>query len=105
MSKKDMLKVLDNSSYYSLIAGAILVLVFQLTASLIVFRLAIILFGTAFLILCVLCSMKLYYIKNETVENEEPIIDKTKESKKWVIVRLVFAAVCFVLMIVFLCLF
>ena len=55
MSKKDLLKVLDNSSYCSLIAGAILVLVFQLTASIVVFRLAIILFGAAFLILCVMC--------------------------------------------------
>ena len=105
MSKKDMLKVLDNSGYFSLVAGAILVLAFQLTASLVVFRLAIILFGAAFLILCVLCSMKLYFIKHETKENEELVVDKAKDSKKWIITRLVFAAVCFALMIVFLCLF
>ena len=105
MSKKDMLKVLDNSGYFSLVAGAILVLAFQLTASLVVFRLAIILFGAAFLILCVLCSMKLYFIKYETKENEELVVDKTKDSKKWIITRLVFAAICFGLMIVFLCLF
>lgn len=105
MSKKDILKVLDNSSYFSLIIGAILVLAFQFSASLIVFRLAIILFGAAFLILCVLCSMKLYFIKNETKENDELLVDKTKESKNWIIVRLVFAVVCFSLMITFLCLF
>lgn len=105
MSKKDLLKVLDNSSYCSLIAGAILVLVFQLTASIVVFRLAIILFGAAFLILCVMCSMKLYFMKHETKENEELVVDKTKDSKKWIIIRLVFSAVCFALMITFLCLF
>ena len=105
MSKKDMLKTLDNSSYVSLIAGAVMVLFFEFSASLIVLRLAIILFGAAFLILSVLSTMKLIYIKNETTENEELLVDKTKEKKAWIIVRLVFGAVFFALMIAFLCLF
>ena len=105
MSKKDMLKTLDNSSYVSLIAGAVMVLFFEFSASLIVLRLAIILFGAAFLILSVLSTMKLIYIKNETIENEELLVDKTKEKKAWIIVRLVFGAVFFALMIAFLCLF
>ena len=49
--------------------------------------------------------MKLYFMKHETKENEELVVDKTKDSKKWIIIRLVFAAVCFALMITFLCLF
>ena len=63
MSKKDILKTLDNSSYVSLIAGAVLVLLFEFTASLVLLRLSIILFGAAFLILCVLirgCNLTIF---------------------------------------------
>ena len=105
MSKKDILKTLDNSSYVSLIAGAVLVLLFEFTASLVLLRLSIILFGAAFLILCVLSSMKLVFIKKETKENEELVVDVTKEKKTWIIVRLVFSAIFFVLMVTYLCLF
>lgn len=105
MSKRDMLKTLDNSSYTSLIAGAVLVFIFEFTANLVLLRLSIILFGAAFLILCVLSSMKLVFIKNETKENDELVVDKTKEKKAWIIVRLVLGAVFFALMITFLCLF
>lgn len=105
MSKRDILKTLDNSSYVSLIAGAVLVFVFEFTASLLLLKLSIILFGAAFLILVVLSAMKLVYIKNETKENDELLVDKTKEKKSWVIVRLVLGSVFFSLMIVFLCLF
>ncbi len=100
-----MLKTLDNSSYVSLIAGALLVLFFEFTANLIILRISIILFGAAFLILCVLCSMKLFFIKNEVKEDDELVVDKCKESKPWLIVRLVLSALAFALMIVFLCLF
>ena len=105
MSKKDMLKTLDNSSYVSLIAGAILVFIFEFTASLVLLRLSIILFGAAFLILCVLSTMKLVYLNNEAKEDDELLVDKTKEKKAWIIVRLVFGAVFFALMVTFLCLF
>lgn len=105
MSKRDVLKTLDNSSYVSLIAGAVLVFIFEFTASLLLLKLSIILFGAAFLILVVLSVMKLIYMKNETKENDELLVDKTKDKKSWVIVRLVFGAVFFSLMIVFLCLF
>ena len=105
MSKKDILKTLDNSSYVSLIAGAVLVLLFEFTASLVLLRLSIILFGAAFLILCVLSSMKLVFIKKEIKENEELVVDATKEKKIWIIVRLVFSAIFFVLMVTYLCLF
>ena len=105
MSKKDILKTLDNSSYVSLIAGAVLVLLFEFTASLVLLRLSIILFGAAFLILCVLSSMKLLFIKKETKENEELVVDSAKEKKTWIIVRLVFSAIFFVLMVTYLCLF
>ncbi len=105
MSKREMLKTLDNSSYVSLIAGAILVFIFEFTASLVLLRLSIILFGAAFLILGVLSVMKLKFMKEETKEDDEVLVDKTKESKAWTIVRLVFSALFFVLMITFLCLF
>lgn len=105
MSKKEMLKTLDNSSYVSLIAGAILVFIFEFTANLILLRLATILFGAAFLILAVLCVMKLKFMKEETKEDEELLVEKTKEKKTWIIVRFVFASIFFALMIVFLCLF
>lgn len=105
MSRKDILRTLDNSSYVSLIAGASMVLIFEFTAMLLLLRLAIILFGTAFLILGVLCSLKLWFMKKETKEDDELLVDKTKERKSWIIVRLVLSALFFVLMITFLCLF
>jgi len=105
MSKRDILKTLDNSSYVSLIAGAVLVFIFEFTANLLLLRLSIILFGAAFLILCVLSTMKLVFMKNETKENDELLVDKTKEKKSWIIVRLVFGSIFFALMITFLCLF
>ena len=105
MSKRDMLKTLDNSSYVSLIAGSVLVLAFEFSASLLALRLAIILFGASFLILCVLCSIKLFFMKNETKEDEEILVDKTKERKGWLIAKLVIFACLFALMVAFLCLF
>ena len=105
MSKRDILKTLDNSSYTSLIAGAVLVFIFEFTASLLLLKLSIILFGAAFLILVVLSVMKLVYMKNEAKEDDELLVDKTKEKKSWIIVRLVFGLIFFLLMIVFLCLF
>ena len=105
MNKKNLLKALDSSSYVSVLVAAVLILIFEFTASLILLKLAIILFGASFLMLIVLCSMKLYYMETEIKEGEELLVDKTKESKAWLIVRLCFAVVLFVLMIVFLCLY
>ena len=81
MSKRDMLKTLDNSSYTSLIIGAILVFIFEFTANLLLLKLSIILFGAAFLILCVLSSLKLVFIKNEAKEKNQSlnILDFLKE--------------------------
>lgn len=104
MNKKNMLKTLDTASYVSLVIGAILVLVFEFTAKLWILHFSMILFATAFLILCVLCSVKMYFMKNGTKENDEILVDPSKENKTWLIVRLVFSALFFVLMITFLCL-
>lgn len=105
MSKKNLLKTLDMASYTSMIIAAIMVVIFEFTSTLVVFRLSIVLFAAAFLILCVLNAMKLYFMKNETKEDDELLVDKTKEKKSWLITKLVLSACCFVLMIVFLCLF
>lgn len=105
MTKKNLLKTLDTASYVSLIVGACLVLIFEFVAELLVLRFSMILFGTAFLILCVLCSLKLYYLKHETKEDDELLINQKNENKTWIIVRLVFSALFFALMITFLCLF
>lgn len=105
MSKKQLLKTLDNSSYFSIIAGAILVLFFEIFAKPLLLKAAIILFATSFLILIVLSVMKLYFMINEITENDELLVDKVKESKAWLIVRLAVSIVLFVLMIVFLCIY
>lgn len=105
MTKKDILKTLDTASYVSLLAGSVLVLIFEFTAVLVLLKLSIILFGASFLMLCVLMSLKLYYIKHETKEQDVLLVDLTKESKPWIIVRLVLSAILFVMMIVFLCLY
>ena len=88
MSKRDILKTLDNSSYVSLIAGAVLVFIFEFTASLILLKLSIILFGAAFLILCVLSSLKLVYLKRNEKEDDELLVDTTKEKKSGIILFL-----------------
>ena len=105
MSNKNMLKTLDNASYVSILAGAILVLFFEIFANLLLLKLAIISFGASFLMLIVLSVMKLYFMLNEVKENDELLVDRSKESKVWLIVRLVAAIILFVLMIVFLCIY
>ena len=105
MSKKEVLKTLDTASYFSLITAAILVLAFEFTAKLVIFKLSIILFAAAFLILCVLCIMKIIFLKHQTIENEELVVNKDKENKVWLIVRLILSAIFFALMITFLCFF
>lgn len=105
MTKKNLLKTLDLASYVSLVIGACLVLIFEFVAKLLIVKFSMILFGTAFLILCVLCSFKLYYLKNATKEDDELLVDPSKENKTWIIVRLIFSALFFALMISFLCLF
>lgn len=105
MSKKNLLKTLDISSYVALVLGAILMVVFEFTAVLLLFKFSIILFASAFLMVTVLCSLKLVYIKNGAKEQEEFVVDVTKEKKSWIITKLVLYAFCFVIMLVFLCLF
>ncbi len=105
MNKRNLLKVLDNSSYTSIVAGAVLILLFEIFAKLFLLKFAIVLFAASFLILLVLCAMKLYFMKQETIENDELLVDKTKEKKSWLIVRLVLSAVLFVTMITFLCIY
>ena len=58
MNKKNLLKILDNSSYTSIVAGAVLILLFEIFAKLLLLKFSIILFAASFLILIVLCSMK-----------------------------------------------
>ena len=101
MSKKNVLKTLDASSYFSLILASILVLIYEFAGAIILMRLSIILYGAAFLMLVVLCVLKLIYMKNDTKENDEVLVDKTKESKPWLYVRLVLTAICFAFTVVF----
>lgn len=105
MTKKNILKTLDMSSYVAFIVAAVLALIFEFVAELVIFKLAIILFAAGFLMLCVLCSLKLYFMKNEIREDDELLVDKTKEKKSWLITKLVLYVCGFVLMIAFLCLF
>ena len=101
MSKKNMLKTLDLSSYFSLILASILVLIYEFVGEILVMRFSVILYGAAFLMLVVLCVLKLIFMKNETKENDEILVDKTTESKPWLYVRLVFSAICFAFTVVF----
>jgi len=105
MTKKNVLKTLDTSSYFSLILASIFVLLYSINGfgfgEIIIMRLSIILYGAAFLMLVVLCVLKLIYMKNDTKENDEVLVDKTKESKPWLYVRLVFTAICFAFTVVF----
>ena len=105
MSKKNILKTLDNSSYVSIVLGAVLVLFFEIFAKLLILKFAIIAFAASFLILLVFSVMKLYFLIHETKENDELLVDKQKESKAWIIVRLSLSIVLFVLMITFLCIY
>lgn len=105
MTKKNILKVLDNASYTSIVAGAFLILLFEIFAKLLLLKFAIVLFAASFLMLIVLCVFKLNFMIHETKENEELLVDKTKERKPWLIVKLVLSSVLFVTMIVFLCIY
>lgn len=105
MSKKNILKTLDYASYVSIVIGAILVLFFEIFAKLLLLKFALIMFGASFLILIVFSVMKLYFMIHEIKENDELLVDKEKESKPWLIVRLVLSIILFVLMITFLCLY
>lgn len=105
MSKKNILKTLDNASYVSIVLGAVLVLFFELFAKLLLLKFAIIAFGASFLILMVFNITKLYFMVHEVKENDELLVDKEKESKAWLIVRLVLSVILFALMITFLCIY
>lgn len=105
MSKKNILKTIDNSAYVSLLAGAVLVLVFEFTAITFLLKLAIILFGASFLMLSVLCGMKIYYLVNQVKEGDELLIDEKSDNKPWLIVRLVISILLFALMVTYFCLF
>ena len=105
MSKKNLLKVLDNSSYVSIVCGALLILLFEIFAKLLLLKFAIVLFGASFLMLVVLSSMKLYYMNTGTMENDELLVDKAQEKKAWLIVKLVLSSLLFATMIVFLCIY
>ena len=105
MSKRNLLKTLDYASYVSILTGAILILFFEFFAGLTLLKIALIAFGASFLILIVFSVMKLYFMIHEIKEDNELLVDRQKESKAWLIVRLIFSIIFFVLMIVFLCLY
>ena len=72
---------------------------------LIILKFALIAFGASFLILMIFSIMKLHFMIHEVKENDELLVDKTKESKVWLIVRLSLSVVFFALMITFLCIY
>jgi hypothetical protein len=45
--------------------------------------------------------MKLVFMHKQTTEDDCVLVDKAVESKPWLIVRLVFAAICFAFTVVF----
>ena len=105
MTRKSMLTALDRGSYFSIASGAVLILLFEILASLVLLKIALIMFAASFLMLLVLCVMKLYFMLHETKEGEELLVDGTKEKKLWIILKLVVAAVLFTTMIAFLCVY
>ena len=101
MSKKNMLKTLDAGSYFSLLLASAFLLLYEFIGEILIMRFSVILYGAAFLMLVVLCVLKLIFIKNETKENDEVLVEKTSENKSWLYVRLVFSAICFAFTVVF----
>lgn len=101
MKKKELLKTLDNASYYSLLVASVLILVYQFVGQVYWMTISVVLYGAAFLILTCLCVLKLIYIKNETKEDDVLLVDKAQESKPWLYVKLVFSAILFAFTVVF----
>ena len=102
MTKKVFLKLLDVSSYFALIGAAALIILFEFTGVLLAIRVAIILFGAAFLMFDVLTILRIFYLKKETKENDVLLVDKENTSLGWLIVRLCVGIILFVFTIVFL---
>ena len=101
MSKKNLLKILDYSSYVSLIIASFFVLFYEVLGEPVLMKLSVVMYGAAFLMLVALCVIKLIFIKNEVKENDEIIIDKTQERIPWIYVKLVLATICFAFTVVF----
>ena len=100
MTKKDMLKAMDNAIYFSLIAASALVLLFEFTGVYFAVRVAVLLYGAAFLIFSALNITKIVFIKKNVTENETVLVEKNNNNLTWIIVRLILAVVAFAFTVV-----
>ena len=67
-----------------------------------IIRIAIILYGTAFLIYAVLMTLKIVFMQREIKEDGELLIDKAKTSLGWLIIRLILSILLFTGAVIFL---
>lgn len=105
MTKQNLLKILDIGSYVSLIIASILVLLYEFVGEAVLMKVSVVVYGVAFLMLVVLCVMKLIFMKHDAKENDELLVDKTKEKTALIYVKLVFGAICFAFTVVFFAMF
>jgi hypothetical protein len=113
MSKKDILKTLDISTFVSATIATVLVSIFQFTGSVAVMKYAIIMYTVCFLILTIVLSIKVYmtFSKKQLTEVEEESVEleKTDENdtkkKTLSIVYLVLSALAFIFTFVMLILY
>ena len=113
MSKKDIFKILDISSFISAIIATVLVLIFQFTGNTLIMKYSIVMYVVCFLMLTIVLSIKVYmaFSKKYQVEMTEENIEgenfeeNSAKKKTLSIVYLVLSALAFIFTFVMLILY
>ena len=95
MNKKDILNILDITSFISISIATVLVLIFEYAGYISVVTYAIIMYSVSFLILTIFYALKVYCAyKGITIENEKE--EYTKKQKTILIIKTIFSLIIFV---------
>ncbi len=96
MNKKEVLKLLDYASYIALLIATVLIIIFEVTANMGVYKIGLIVYEVCFLILIVFTIMRISSVfKKEAKEDED--FNLTRGQKTFLIVKLVLVLLGFCL--------
>ena len=96
MKRKEILKVLDYVSYIALLVATVLIIVFEVTANLLFYRLGLYMYEVCFLVLIVFTVLRIFTVFKKGANQDEEIA-LSKGQKAFLIVKLVLTLIGFCL--------
>ena len=101
MNKKDFLRTLDLASFVAIVIATILVFIFQLNGQYMVIKFSVIMYAASFALMSLFYTLTLVYGLKKTTQNDELVVDvMNKKQKTFLIAKMAFSFIAFILTLV-----